>query len=133
MKQLLRLLLLASALFLAHVSLAADEVSQQIATIAIPSDKISNEDAQKVIVRALNNRKWTIREESADRVVGYLRRHTNEAQITFVIADRNIEISCWGYEVDRSTGARRKPELPASWIKYIKADLYRFLNEAMLK
>ncbi len=134
MKFLLRFLLLSSALFLAHVCLAADEVSLPIGNIEIPSEKITTEDAQKAIMRALNNRKWTIREESADRVVAYLRRHTNEAQITFVITGRTIEISCWGYDINRNTGERKKPELPASWIKYIKADLSRFLNEvAMLK
>lgn len=134
MKALLRLALFLSALFLAHVSLASDEVSQQIGTIPFPSEKITNEDAQKAIIRALEGRKWTIKEDAPGRVVAYLRRHSNEAQLTLVINERAIEISCWGYDINRNTGERKKPELPASWIKYIKTDISKFMNElAMMK
>ena len=76
---------------------------------------------------SLGERGWGIKSNTGDRVVGYLKHRSNEAQLTLVYSTSKIEIFCVGWEINKNTGARVKPEIPKGWIKNIQADITKVL------
>jgi len=86
---------------------------------------------QKAIVTALIGRKWDVKAKTGDRVVGYLKHRSNEATLTLVYDATKVELYCVGWQIDKKTGAREKPEQPERWLRNIQNDLPRFFSRML--
>ncbi len=106
---------------------ADDEVGQSAGYVVVPSGTTATE-VQDAIVIALGGRGWGIKSNTSDRVVGYLKQRSNEAQLTLVYSTSKIDIFCLGWDINKNTGERKKPEIPRGWIKNIQADITRILS-----
>ncbi len=132
MKQVLRSTLIVASCLIGLVSLAskasaAEEVSQHVATITVPSG-LSVSDVRDSLYAVLLGRDWMVKEKTDDKVVGYLKHRHNEAQVTFSFDDKKIDMSCWGYKIT-SSGEREKVELPRGWLKNLRSDLNKRFNK----
>lgn len=107
---------------------ASDDMGQHFTTIGVPSG-LNEEAVKDVLIRALAGRQWTLKAKDGDRVVGYLKHRRNEAQVTFVYDASQIQVFCKGWQIDKNTGARQKPEQPAGWLKFLQKDINRMLTE----
>lgn len=107
---------------------AADDVGQLFTTIPVPTG-VQEEAVKEVLIRALAGRQWTLQSKEGDRVVGYLKHRRNEAQVTFIYTASQIQVFCKGWQIDKRTGAREKPEQPTGWLKFLQKDITRMLTE----
>ena len=107
----------------------SSDLGQAAGSVAIPSG-LSRSQVQTAAEQALIGRQWEVKSKSDERVVGYLKHRSNEATLTLVLTDKQVEIFCVGWQVSKSTGVREKPEQPTGWIKYIKGDLTKILTRA---
>ena len=107
----------------------SSDLGQAAGSVAIPSG-LSRAQVQTAAEQALIGRQWDVKSKSDERVVGYLKHRSNEATLTLVLTDKQVEIFCVGWQVNKTTGVREKPEQPTGWIKYIKGDLTKILTRA---
>ncbi|HVS51597.1 MAG TPA: hypothetical protein VHD62_04520 [Opitutaceae bacterium] len=122
-------------LFVAAFALAAafpvfavdNELGESVGTVALPAN-VTPTEVKDAIVKAFTGREWGIKSQGSARVVGYLKHRSNEAQLTLVFDAQKVELFCLGWQIDKKTGAREKPELPKGWIGNIKSDLTKILN-----
>ena len=114
----------------ASPALAAEDIGQSVASIPVPAG-LSSADVQEAIVMTLAGRQWGIKSREADRVVGYLKHRSNEATVTLIYSTTQVELFCVGWQIDKRTGARQKPEQPRGWLKNIQVDLTKNLNRAV--
>jgi hypothetical protein len=111
------------------LAIAADTngLGQAAGVVPVPAGLTASQ-VQNAIIMALNHRGWTVNSRADDRVVGYLKHRSNEATLTLIYTTGTIELYCEGWQIDKRTGVREKPEQPRGWLKYIKEDLVRDLN-----
>ena len=64
-------------------------------------------------------------------MVIYLNNHGHEATVTYLITDKSVQAYCEGYKVD-GNGNRKGTEQPSSWLKNLKNDITKLLNQAAL-
>lgn len=98
-----------------------------IATIPVPTG-FSSEEVQEAIVATLLGRLWGVKSKDDGRVVAYLKHRSNEAKVTLVYDASKVELYCVGWQIDKKTGVREKPEQPKGWLKNIQADLTKHFN-----
>lgn len=98
-----------------------------VATVQVPSG-FSESEVQEAAVATLLGRQWGVKSKDGGRVIAYLKHRSNEAKVTLVYDTAKVEIYCVGWQIDKKTGAREKPELPKGWIKYIQQDLTKHFN-----
>lgn len=126
--------LLLVAFFSATASVRAAEIEElgnQWGTVAVPSG-VSAEKVKAAIIATLAGREWNVQERADDHVTGYLKHRSNEAKVTLKFNTETVEIYCVGYQVNKKTGMREKPELPEGWLKRLRGDLTKQLNLALL-
>lgn len=130
---LFRLILLVAALLAPtkFVSLAcADDTEERgelFATMSVPAD-FTMANVQEAIVNTLIGRQWGVKSKDEGLVVGYLKHRSNEAKVTLVYDTTKVEIYCVGWQINKKTGAREKPEQPKGWLKNIQNDLTKNFN-----
>lgn len=113
----------------ALASRAADEgLGVPVGTITVPEGFKASE-VKAVLVTSLVAREWSVKEQTGDRVVGYLNHRGNEATITLVYDAKQIVMHCVGWKTDRN-GQRVKPEMPDGWIKNLQKDIPKRLVRA---
>ena len=78
---------------------------------------------------ALQHREWQVQSASDDKVVGYLKHRTNEATVTFILGEGKIDLYCVGWSVDKTTGVRKKPEQPKTWLNNLRSDITKGFNK----
>lgn len=105
---------------------AADDYGTLVATIPAP-DGVSAGGIKNAIVSTLAGRLWTVTEKSEEKVVGYLKHRSNEATVTFLVKGDSIELYCAGYEINKNTGERKRPEQPTGWLNNLRKDLAKQL------
>jgi hypothetical protein len=131
-----RSLLLVAGLFslgLVAQSRAADtNLGMPAGSVAVPTG-LSKSDVQQAIIATLAGRGWSIQEKNGEKVVGYLKHRSNEATVTLLFDDKKVDLFCVGYEIDKSTGVHKKPEMPNGWLGNIRTDLNKRMNQATAK
>jgi len=111
--------------------LAADEdLGQAAGTVSVPSG-LSASDVKDVIVGTLIGREWGVKSKADDRIVGYLKHRSNEATVTLIYDSSTITLYCVGWEINKKTGERKKPEQPDGWLKNLRNDLNKNLTKAI--
>lgn len=128
-------LLLRGALWVAAFSimvpvgsaLAASEFGEAAGSVSVPAG-VSKEAVQDAIVKALLGRQWDVKSKESDKVVGYLKHRSNEATVTLVYSETKVDLFCVGFQINKKTGVREKPEQPKGWLNYIRSDLGKILN-----
>jgi hypothetical protein len=108
-----------------------DELGELYGSVEVPSG-LSADTVQKAVVASLAGREWAIKDRTDTQVVGYLKHRSNEAKVTLVYSTEKVDIYCVGYAIKKSTGERKKPELPTGWLKYLKSDLTKQINGALV-
>ncbi len=111
----------------ARSAFAASELGEAAGSVTVPAG-VSKAAVQDAIVKALLGRQWDVKSKDSDKVVGYLKHRSNEATVTLVYSETKVDIFCVGYQIDKKTGAREKPEQPKGWLNNIRADLGKILN-----
>lgn len=118
----------AFSLFIPAVSAAVEsELGEAAGSVLVPAG-VSRANVQEAIVKALLGRQWDVKSKSSDRVVGYLKHRSNEATLTLIYSDTKVDLFCVGWQIDKKSGAREKPEQPKGWLNYIRSDLGKILN-----
>jgi hypothetical protein len=102
---------------------------QSVWTLSVPAG-LSVANVQEAVVATFYGRAWAIQEKGDGKVVGYLKHRSNEALVTITYNDKTVEAFCVGYEINKKTGERKKPELPSGWLNFLKGDLTKKLNQA---
>jgi hypothetical protein len=109
---------------------AADEADSKgtlFGSVVVPA-KVSQSELHEAIIATLLGREWTIQSKKDGEVVGYLKHRSNEATVTLAYDTSRVQIFCVGYQINKKTGAREKPEQPTGWLKNIQSDLSKNLN-----
>jgi hypothetical protein len=108
-------------------SAVAEDLGTPAGHITVPTG-FTRGQVRDAIVSALAGRGWSVTAKTDDRVTGYLKRHGNEATLTLTYTKTTVDLYCVGFQVNKKTGVREKPEQPHSWLNYIRTDLTRLLN-----
>lgn len=116
------------ALSATHAAEDADR-GAHCGTIGVP-EGLSKADVKEAIIYTFAGRAWSIKEKDDEKVVGYLKHRSNEATVTVVYSAEKIDFYCVGYEINKNTGERKRPELPEGWLKFLKGDLNKKLTAA---
>lgn len=103
------------------------ETGDLVATVAVPSGFTAAE-VQEAIVATLAGRQWGVKSREEGTVVGYLKHRSNEAKVTLVYDTATVKLYCIGWQIDKKTGVREKPEQPKGWLKNIQGDLTKHFN-----
>lgn len=103
------------------------ETGTHVATIPVPTGFTAAE-VQEAIVATLAGRQWGLKAREEGTVVGYLKHRSNEAKVTFNYDTSKVDLYCIGWQVDKKTGVREKPEQPKGWLKNLQADLTKHFN-----
>lgn len=103
------------------------ETGELVATVQVPSG-FTEAEVQEAIVATLLGRQWGVKSKDGGRVIAYLKHRSNEAKVTLVYDTVKVELFCIGWEIDKKTGVREKPELPKGWLKNIQGDLTKHFN-----
>lgn len=111
-----------------QASAAAEGPGTPAGSVAVPNG-LSKSEVKETIIMTLAGRGWAIQEKTDEKVVGYLKHRANEATVTLVYDDKTVELFCVGYEINKKTGERKKPELPNGWLNFIRNDLTKKLNQ----
>lgn len=98
-------------------------------TIPLPEGKVSQKQVHAAVLKAAIGREWSVKVDLANKVVIHLLHRSNEATVTFLISEKNIEAYCLGYAVDKQ-GNHKKPEQPERWLNYLKKDITEAINQA---
>jgi hypothetical protein len=127
----LRCALLAAAFaFLGSTVFAADsELGQAAGSVPIPTG-VSRAATQAAIEQTLLGRQWDVTSKTDGQVVGHIKHRSNEATLTLIYSDTKVDLFCVGWQIDKKTGTREKPEQPTGWLKYIRSDLAKKLSRA---
>jgi hypothetical protein len=123
-----------AGLILSAAGVRADDkpAGASVFYVNVPSDKLSAKDVHDVVVAASIGRGWTVKSDDTAKVVIYLNHRKHEATVTYVISEKRVDTYSDGYVLD-GNGNRKKPEQPESWLKYLKEDITRGLqNKAAL-
>lgn len=96
-------------------------------SVVVPDGLLPNE-VQDAIVMTLARRHWIIKEKGDNRVVGYLRVRSTEATVTLIYRASKVELYCVGWDIDKKTGERKRPDQPTGWLSNIKTDLTKSLS-----
>ncbi len=104
----------------------AAEKGETVGLLIVP-DGLKAEEIKEAIVVSFIERGWTVKEKSNSKVVGHINQRGNEAFLTLTFDKKEINLTCEGWKVSK-TGERQKPELPKSWIEYIKKDVTKRMN-----
>lgn len=99
-------------------------------TIEVPGDKLSSEDVTNLVHKAAKGRGWIIKDSSSAQTTTYLNHRKNEATVTYLVTAKQIVAYCEGYATD-GNGKRKGPEQPRGWLKFLKEDLLKGLNDAV--
>lgn len=126
--QILPLLALFTFAATTNVRAADDERGPSVGIVVVP-DGLAAKDVKAAVVNAFTNRGWAIRDSSNDEVVGYIRKRSNEARVTVIFDSKQAEFFCAGYVINKTTGERVRPEIPDGWIRNLKADTTKGLNQ----
>jgi hypothetical protein len=102
------------------------DTPQAVGTVPVPPN-MSKADVKESIVAAFLGRQWTVREVTADHVVGYLKHRGREAILTVNYSETQADLLCLGWKIDDS-GVRKEFDLPTGWITNIKKDLTKDLK-----
>lgn len=105
----------------------SDTKGTLFSSVVVPA-KVSQSEVQEAIVATLLGREWTIQSKKDGEVVGYLKHRSNEATVTLAYDTSRVQIYCVGYQINKKTGAREKPEQPTGWLKNIQSDLGKNFN-----
>lgn len=108
---------------------ATTELGEAAGSLPVPAG-ISRATVQDAIVRALLGRQWEVQSKSDERVVGYLKHRSNEATLTFIYSEAKVDLFCVGYQINKKTGVREKPEQPKGWLNFIRTDLGKILGRS---
>ncbi len=100
-------------------------IGKQVATIEVPA-QMTVEIVKGCVLKALVQRKWTLKEKSNSSAVGYYVNGKNEATVTVKFDTKEVVIFCVGH-------TRRADELPMRWIEGLKKDIQAFLNQEFAK
>jgi hypothetical protein len=100
-----------------------------VGSLVVPN-RLTKDDVKDVVIMSLAGRGWGIQEKTDGKVVGYLKHRSNEATLTIIFDEKHVDLFCVGYEINKKTGERKKPELPNGWLNYIRGDLTKKLNQA---
>lgn len=118
------------ALASAANSFAADaNLGAPQGSVPVPAS-LSKDAVQGVIIETFVGRAWAIQEKADGKVVGYLKHRHSEATVTMVYDDKQVSLYSVGYEIDKTTGARKEPKQPEGWLKNLRSDLAKRLNKA---
>lgn len=102
-------------------TVARAQEAEHFETIAL-ADNHDAKAIREVIALSLVKRGWSVKEQDDSHVVGYIKHHSNEAEVTFTFDSKKIEVGCWGYDIN-SAGVRKKPELPVRWLRNLSKDI----------
>lgn len=108
----------------------ADDKGQLFATVPVPAG-LSSGEVSDAIVATLMGRQWGVKSKSDGQVIGYLKHRSNEATVTMFYDTSKVDIYCVGYQIDKTTGTREKPEQPKGWLKNLQSDLTKRFNKAV--
>jgi hypothetical protein len=101
-------------------------------TLSVPA-KLTASEVKTILVSSLVAREWGVKENSDERVIGYLNHRGTEATLTLVYSGTQVTATCEGWSVDKQ-GKRLKPEHPTRWMTNIKKDIgERLAKTASLK
>lgn len=103
------------------------ETGELIATIQVPAG-FTKAEVQEAIASTLLGRQWGVKSKEDGSVVGYLKHRSNEAKVTLIYDTTKVELFCIGWQIDKKTGVREKPEQPKGWLKNIQNDLTKHFN-----
>ncbi len=109
---------------------STDEKGALFGSVAVPAG-LSKSDVQDAIVGALLGREWGVKSKADGTVVAYLKHRSNEATVTITYDTAKVDIYCVGYQIDKKTGVREKPEQPTGWLKNIQGDLTKNFNRVV--
>lgn len=125
----LSLVLAAVTLFLTASVTRADETPAGALafTLDVPAGKLSTKEVHDVVVSASIAREWTVKEDGTERVVIYLNHRKNEATVTYLISDKQVQAYCEGYATN-GKGTRKGAEQPTGWLNNLKKDISKGLN-----
>jgi len=120
-----------ATLSLSAASLRADEPPPGVLafTIEVPAGKLSTKEVHDIVVPASTGHGWILKVDSAEKVVIYINKRKQEATVTYLISDKQVEAYCEGYATD-GNGTRKGPEQPTSWLKNLKGDITKGLGKA---
>jgi hypothetical protein len=107
----------------------AESKGELFGSVPVPAG-LSKTAVQDAIVAVLLGRQWGVQSKDDGVVVGYLKHRSNEATVTLTYDTSKVDIYCVGYEIDKKTGVRKKPEQPKGWLKNIQGDLVKNFNRA---
>jgi hypothetical protein len=117
------------AFALAVSSVRADETPAGVMafTVDVPAGKLSTKDVHDVVMAASIARGWGLKEDATEKVVIYLNHRKNEATVTYLISDKQVQAYCDGYATD-GKGNRTGPKQPSGWLKYLREDITKNLT-----
>lgn len=98
-------------------------------TIPVPEGKVSLKQVHPAVLQGAIGREWGVKQDTETKVIVYLLHRKNEATVTFLISEKSVEPYCVGYAVDKS-GNRTKSEQPEGWLKNLRQDITKRINEA---
>lgn len=99
-------------------------------TVSVPAG-LGEAEIKQAIINTLNGREWGLRSYEGNTVVAYLKHRSNEAKVTLEFDNAGVRIYCVGWEINKKTGVRKKPEQPTGWLKNIQGDLTKHFNRAL--
>lgn len=97
--------------------------------VDVPGERLTAADIRDIILRASIGRAWEVKEDAENRIVIYLSHRKNEATVTYEFDAKQISAYCEGYATN-GKGVRKGPEQPTGWLKFLKKDITKGLNEA---
>ena len=110
-------------------SAEAIDLGQPAGSVMVPAG-FSRAQVQTIVEKALLGRQWEVKSKADDKVVGYIKHRGNEATLTLVISDKQVDLFCVGWQINKKTGVHEKPEQPTGWLKYIRGDMAKLLAKA---
>lgn len=117
--------------FIANAARADEDIGELYGTIPVVSG-LTAKDVQNAIILSLGDRGWNIQSRSDERVVGYLKHRANEATVTLDYNENEIVIHCVGYEINKKTGERKRPEQPKGWLGFLRKSINQRLSEILV-
>jgi len=130
MKRLVTLLLafFTTALF-AGPAAADSTPGEFIWSVSVP-DGFTREEVKDLIIMTVAGRSWGLREKTDEKIVAHLKHRSNEATVTLLYNEKKVDLYSVGYEINKRTGERKKPEQPTGWLNNLQSDLNKKINQA---
>jgi hypothetical protein len=100
-------------------------------SIEVPP-QLTAQEVNKTVVMASMGRDWTIKEDAVGRVVIYLNHRNNEATVTYLISDKQIQAYCVGYRFysKGTSNESKSPSQPKGWLGNLNRDITKGLQQA---